>query len=196
MKVLHSNLEALSARDYSEIPLDNLSEFLKDTFDAAETIINSIPPPPALKDDDINTQANPIQKATKAIEVLPSNARLHAVHPEHESLRSAWGKPIALKPKDNPSGLTMYKMAANDRNGAWFGRRSVHTGLPFDQWKAAMQSEFTESLTVQGGPGAGSIRGIGADRLLERKKVPGVGKLEGKSLLYRVGRFFVAHPIC
>jgi hypothetical protein len=74
----------------------------------------------------------------------------------------------------------MYKMAGHDRHGAWFARRSVHEGLGFDKWKRAMQTEFAESLAVTGGPGAGSIRGIGADRRLERKLVDSVGKVEGE----------------
>jgi hypothetical protein len=70
-------------------------------------------------------------------------------------------------------------MAAHDRHGAWFARRSVHEGLPFDRWKLAMQGEFAESLAVTGGPGAGSIRGIGADKVLEKQVVKGLGKMEG-----------------
>lgn len=44
-----------------------------------------------------------------------------------------------------------------------------------------MRREFAESISVKGGPGAGAIRGIGAERRLE-KKVTGVGKLEGMDL--------------
>lgn len=70
-------------------------------------------------------------------------------------------------------------MAGNDRHGAWFARRSVHEGLGFTKWKRAMQREFAKSLAVEGGPGEGSVRGIGADRRLERKVVDGVGQLDG-----------------
>jgi len=42
-----------------------------------------------------------------------------------------------------------------------------------------MKHEFAESLAVRGGPGAGSIRGIGADRVLERNKVKDLGTMEG-----------------
>jgi hypothetical protein len=181
MAQLHRTLEALAPRDFSEVPLENLSDFLTDTFEAAEEIINSVPPPPSLKDACVVLSHNNLApKATSAAEVVPSLHRLPPVHPEHEALREKWGKPLKLGAKENPVGLTMYKMAANDRNGAWFGRRSVHEGVSFDRWKEAMQSEFAESLAVTGGPGSGSIRGIGADRLLERKKVPEVGKLEGQ----------------
>lgn len=180
MANLHEHLASLQPREFSDIPLDNLSEFLKDAFESAEAAINSLPPPPELKDDS-STSATHTTKATSAAEVRPSAARLHPVHPEHEALHSKWGKAISLKANQNTSGLTVYKMSANDRNGAWFGRRSVHEGLSFDRWKAAMQSEFAESMAVSGGPGAGAVRGIGADRLLERKTVDGVGKLEGTS---------------
>lgn len=73
----------------------------------------------------------------------------------------------------------MYKMAGHDRHGAWFARRSVHEGLGFGKWMRAMKREFPVSLAVEGGPGVGSVRGIGADRRVEVEEVEGVGKLEG-----------------
>nr|GFD59894.1 hypothetical protein [Tanacetum cinerariifolium] len=57
-------------------------------------------------------------------------------------------------------------------------RRSVHEGIGFDKFKRAMMRELPQALDVQGGPGAGAVRGIAADRRLERFDVPDKAKLE------------------
>lgn len=70
-------------------------------------------------------------------------------------------------------------MAAHDRHGAWFARRSIHQGMGFAKWKVAMQREFAASLAISGHPGAGAVRGIAADRRVESQEVDGIGKVEG-----------------
>lgn len=102
------------------------------------------------------------------------------------ALQQCWGKPIKFNPKDNPHHVAMYKMAARDRHGAWFARRSVHEGIGFSKFRRAMQQEFPESLRVEGGAGAGAVRGIAADRRLERIDVEGLGVLE----VYQVSAAF------
>jgi hypothetical protein len=182
MSALHTALEALRPRVYSDIPIHDPSAFLAHTFAAAELIVNSVPlapPPRSTLDQNLSALNNGRIHATCAAEVTASSARPPPVDPEQEKLRDHWGKPLKLAAKDNRLGMSMYKMGANDRHGAWFARRSIHDGFSFDRWRAAMKGEFVESLAVQGGPGAGSVRGIGADRVLERKKVEGMGKLEG-----------------
>jgi hypothetical protein len=94
-------------------------------------------------------------------------------------LQKSWGKPLKLAAKEASMGISVFKMAAHDRHGAWFARTSVHEGLGFSKWKRALMREFPESLAVQGGPGEGNVRGIGGDRRLEDIEVPGLGKLEG-----------------
>ena len=180
MSALYEALEALHPRDYSDISTDDLPKFLSEAFSAAELIVNSVPHPQPPKNG--TESPSPPKMATSAAEMTASAARHPPVHPEHEDLQKNWGKPLKLSAKDNSLGLSLYKMAANDRHGAWFARRSVHEGLPFDRWKRAMQREFAESLAVTGGPGSGSIRGIGADRVLERK-IFDSGKMEGWSYL-------------
>jgi len=83
-----------------------------------------------------------------------------------------------MSAKDNPLGMSVYKMAGNDGKGAWFARRSVHEGLGFARWKRGLEREFPETMKVQGGPGEGNIRGIGGERRLEFREVQGTGRLE------------------
>lgn len=94
------------------------------------------------------------------------------------ALQQSWGKPIKFNAKDNPHHVAMFKMAARDRHGAWFARRSVHEGIGFTKFRRAMQREFPESLRVEGGAGAGAVRGLAADRRLEQIDVEGLGLLE------------------
>ncbi|PIB01449.1 hypothetical protein CB0940_01452 [Cercospora beticola] len=55
----------------------------------------------------------------------------------------------------------------------------VHEGLSFERMKRAMMRELVHSSKVSGGPGAGAVRGIAADRRLERFDLPGLSaKLE------------------
>ena len=77
-------------------------------------------------------------------------------------------------------GIGVYKLSGKDGR-AWFARRSVHEGMPYTKWKNALQREFPESLDVQGAPGEGNIRGIGAERRVIKKVVDRVGGLEGRS---------------
>lgn len=180
MSELHDALKVLRPKDFpSEVPLDDLDAFMKDVFRKAELVINSVPPPAG--GDDFNSSSRSrkdINGATKATEVTPSPARPPPPHPTYEELQKSWGKSMKFSEKDNPGNVAVYKMAGKDRHGAWFARRSVHEGLGFSKWKRAMQREFAESLAVQGGPGAGAVRGIGSDRRLERRDVDGVGRME------------------
>ncbi|KAL6868017.1 hypothetical protein J3F83DRAFT_738920 [Trichoderma novae-zelandiae] len=82
-----------------------------------------------------------------------------------------------MNAKENPLNISVYKLAAKDGKGAWFARRSLHHGLSFDDWKTGLEMEFPETLKVQGSPGSGNIRGIGADRHVESREVEGSGHL-------------------
>ena len=177
MADLHDALKSLSPIQWADVPLDNLPEFLQDTFAASELICNSVPQP---------LNGTPFQ-ASKPHHKKPNSARsakdMHASATRaqqtcqaHEDLQKHWGKPYKIK--DNPLEVQIYKMAGSDRHGAWFARRSVHEGLGFARFKSAMQREFPHSMAVEGGPGAGAVRGIGVDRRLEEREVDRVGKLE------------------
>lgn len=178
MSELHKALESLGPVDFSDVPVDNLDSYLQHIFEAGELICNSVPPPAGGIDFAEAQPANAQpDAASSAKEIKASEARPSPPHPEHVDLQKSWGKPMKLSAKENEVGFNVYKMAGKDRHGAWFARRSVHEGLSFTKFKKGMQREFAESLTVQGGPGEGNVRGIGGDRRLERKKV-NAGQME------------------
>lgn len=180
MAELHKALECLRPKDFSDIPTDNLKEFLPEIFSNAELIANSVPPPfngtPYESAQRTRTDPTP---ATGAADLTKSEVRRPPPAKEHEELQKSWGKPVKLSNKEAATGMSVFKMAGHDRHGAWFARTSVHEGLGFAKWKRAMIKEFPESLEVQGGPGEGNVRGIGGDQRLEDITVDGIGKLEG-----------------
>jgi hypothetical protein len=177
MADIRDALKWLAPVDWSEVPLDNLAEYLTETFNAGELLCNSVPPPPQGEPFHSARLHHKTPNAAKsAAEMHPSVARPFPPHQHHAELQEHWGKP--MKMHNNPHHVALYKMAGHDRRGAWFARRSVHEGLAFTKFKKAMQREFPHSLTVQGGPGAGAVRGLAADKRLERIIVGGVGELE------------------
>ena len=179
MAELHEALTALSPTDWDDVPLDNLKPYMTTLLTSGELICNSVPQP---NDGTAFHEATPHfdepNGATSHKDVHPSSARQHPPAKEHEDLQKNWGKAMKFSAKDNPLNVSVYKMAGKDRYGAWFARRSVHEGMGFSKFKNAMTKEFAASLAVEGGPGAGSIRGIGVDTRLEKKEVEGVGTLE------------------
>jgi hypothetical protein len=177
---LHTALETLRPKDWSELPLDSLDTFLPSVWRDAELIANSVPPPPGGTDFLSSRRSlHTPNSARSASEMTVSSARPPPPAPEHAKLREGWGKPLKLGASSNPLQIAVYKMAANDRHGAWFARRSIHEGLGFEKWRKAMRMEFPESLAVQGGPGEGNVRGIGGDRKVEFHDIEGVGRVEG-----------------
>ncbi|EME87917.1 uncharacterized protein MYCFIDRAFT_96822, partial [Pseudocercospora fijiensis CIRAD86] len=181
MAELHDALRYLGPVDWSDVPKDQeaLEQYLTDCFAAGELICNSVPP---LADGTPFNASKPHHdtpnSASSHRDIHPSAARSPPPHPDHEALQKHWGKPMKFNQKQNPLKISLYKMAGHDRHGAWFARRCVTEGLGFAKFKAAMMRELAETMTVSGGPGAGAIRGLGADRRLERVEVPGIGKLE------------------
>ncbi|KAH0388894.1 hypothetical protein KCU92_g486, partial [Aureobasidium melanogenum] len=182
MADLHKALEQLGPIDWADVPQD-IGPFMKNLFENGELICNSVPPPPGGKAYDASepTQPKPdIAKSSK--DVVNSDARPVDPHPEQAALQKSWGKPMKLNAKDNPLGISVYKMAGKDRHGAWFARRQVLEGVSITKMRKAMQREFAESLAQSGGPGAGNVRGIGGDRKLDKKEVGNVGKMEALQL--------------
>ncbi|KAJ9620731.1 hypothetical protein H2204_012141 [Knufia peltigerae] len=179
MSALHSALKALSPCDWSDIPQnpDELDSFLADLFSQAQTVIESIPipdPDPSHRDRAHTTGSI----ASRASEIRPSSARSPPPPSEYASLQKEWGKPIKLSAKENPLGISVYKASSKDGKGAWFARRSVHEGLGFSRFKKGFEREFPTSLAVQGAPGEGNIRGIGADQRVEEISIPNRGTVE------------------
>lgn len=187
MAALHNALKTLSPTPFSSVPTDHaeLKVYLRDAFHRAQALIDSVPLPPP--PDTGRSRANTTTSiASNASEISPSSARSDPPRAEHAILQKEWGKPIKLTPKENPLGMTVYKLAGKDGKGAWFARRSVHEGLGFEKWKKGLQREFPKTMEVHGGPGEGNIRGIGAERRVERRVVENVGTAEGES--YCAGR--------
>ncbi|KAL9094616.1 MAG: hypothetical protein Q9165_003175 [Trypethelium subeluteriae] len=179
MSQLQSALSTLGPINFDDIPLSDLNAFMSNAFTQAETIANSVPPPPG-GDDFLHSKPSTsrVNSAHNAATMTVSSARPPPPQPSHVELQKGWGKPMKVNPKENPLGISLYKMAGHDRHGAWFARSSVHEGLGFDKWRTAMKREFLESMAVEGGPGAGCVRGIGVDQRLDKKEVEGLGALE------------------
>lgn len=162
----------------------NLKPYLKEAFESAELITNSVPMPPS--SDGPSASSNP-QKATKAADTFVNPDNLPLADSGQEDLHKAWGKPVKLSQKDNPLGVSVYKMSSPDGNGAFFARKSVHQGIPFPKFKRAMEREFVESLKVHEGPGSGAIRGISGDQRIESEVSQGMGKVEGELKTHAAG---------
>jgi hypothetical protein len=185
MAALHQALKVLAPIEASSIPSspEDLAQFMTSTFADAQLLIDSIPLPTTTDTSSLlagRSRSNTVSSIASSVsDISISTARSTPPHPDVEILQKEWGKPVRLNAKDNPLGMSVYKLAGNDGKGAWFARRSVHEGLAFGRWKRGLEREFPETLKVQGGPGEGNIRGIGGERRIEHKAIHGVGKLEG-----------------
>lgn len=183
----HQPLKALAPIDWNDVLQHNLGTFLNDSFEQAQIAIDSVPSA-ATAATGVKTAAttgraraktdsaviyNPAPVPSAPLRDTPATAELSA------QLRKEW-KEIKTNPKDNPLGISVYKLAGKDGKGAWFARRSVHVGLSFEQWKTGLQREFAESINVQGAPGSGNIRGIGAEKVVEHRHVEDAGHLDGR----------------
>ena len=184
MAALHDALQSLSPIAFEDVPSEdaNLKEYLQEIFSKGQVLIDSVPAPPSEPSASTsrprsNTAAS---IASNVSEMSSSSARAELLIPAHGLLQKEWGKPIKLSVKENPMSIGVYKLSGKDGR-AWFARRSVHEGMPYTKWKNALQREFPESLEVQGAPGEGNIRGIGAERRVTKRVVDGVGSLEGRS---------------
>ncbi|EXJ85629.1 hypothetical protein A1O1_05995 [Capronia coronata CBS 617.96] len=180
MADLHLALKALAPCNFSDIPQQpqELDQYLADLFEHAQCVVESVPiadPDPSLRR---NTPEGTGFVASSASEVITSSVRGPPPAPEYAALQKQWGKQIKLAPKENPLGISVYKLGGKDGKGAWFARRSVHEGLGFSRFKRAFEREFPTSLDVKGPPGEGNIRGIGAENKVEEITVPNRGKLE------------------
>ncbi|KAL8854798.1 MAG: hypothetical protein Q9221_000304 [Calogaya cf. arnoldii] len=181
MAALHTALQSLGPADFSAVPTEQsqTKDYLQNLFTQAQIIIDSIPPPVEIPTTPARSRSNTITSAASgASDLTASSARSEPIDHANTSLQKEWSKPIKLGAKENPLGMSVYKMAGKDGRGAWFARRSVHEGLGFRKWKLGLQREFPESMEVQGGPGEGNIRGIGSERRVESITVDGVGTIE------------------
>ncbi|KAI1807916.1 hypothetical protein F4811DRAFT_503725 [Daldinia bambusicola] len=165
----HEAFKALGPINWEDVPQDKLDTFLKDAFTDARCVIDSIPVSSSLQHLGLPRSATDTNLSS-----LPD--RDHQLSDHAAKLQKEW-KECKVNPRENPLGLDVYKLSAKDGKGAWFARRSVHHDFDFEKWKLGLDREFDESLKVEGGPGAGSIRGIGADRKIVSQTVEGVGNM-------------------
>lgn len=189
----HEPLKALGPIEWSDVPQDDLKHFLTANFAQAQTAVDSIPIPPT------QSKAAPVGRARSHTDssVFPpfDPTASHTAGREHASttagdseaaalsaaqaakLQKEW-KEVKIPPKENPMGISVYKLSAKDGRGAWFARRSIHDGIPFDKFKLGLEKEFGETMKNNSGPGTGNVRGIGAERRAEHVQCDGVGKIE------------------
>ncbi|OBT40869.1 hypothetical protein VE00_09520 [Pseudogymnoascus sp. WSF 3629] len=179
MAALQDALQTLSPIDAITVPQSptGLETFLNTTFDTSQLLIDSVPLPAPASLPTRPRSSTTTSIASSASEITLSSARPDSPPPDVSKLQKAWGKPLRLAAKDNPLGMSVYKLAGTDGKGAWFARRSVHCGLGFERWKRALQQEFPETMKIDGGPGVGNIRGIGGERCVECREAGG-GKME------------------
>ena len=181
MAALHEALKALGPIDFDDTPLDDLKPFLSNAFSKGQLLVDSVPIPAPSDGSTLDGRSRASSTASSASEISISSARSAAPPSDVEVLQKEW-KQVKMNPKDNPLGMSVYKLAGKDGRGSWFARRSVHEGLGFTKWKKGLEREFPETMKVQGGPGEGNIRGIGGERRVAYKNVEGVGKMEGRFL--------------
>ncbi|KKP05228.1 hypothetical protein THAR02_02680 [Trichoderma harzianum] len=170
----HEPLRALGPIEWDEVPVDDLKPFMNEAFVDAQTVVESVPSPTTAT----ATGAGAASAAAvfEQAEISYSQRQPGSSLAMAQQLRKEW-KEIKMNAKDNPLNISVWKLAAKDGKGAWFARRSLHHGLTYDNWKTGLEKEFPETLKVQGSPGSGNIRGVGADRHVESQQVEGSGHL-------------------
>ncbi|WYZ40215.1 hypothetical protein EsH8_IV_000556 [Colletotrichum jinshuiense] len=177
----HEPFKGLAPVKWSAVAEEDPKEFMKNVFADAQTIIESIPVPAAVRQAAASTGRSrshtdpplPVADINRSLSQRQTGAALSLAR----DLTKEW-KEVKVNARDNPLAINVYKLAAKDGKGSWFARRSVHDGLTFEKWKLGLEREFAESMKVQSGPGAGAIRGIGADKRVVHEVVEGAGKME------------------
>ncbi|KAF8536931.1 hypothetical protein BDD12DRAFT_848990 [Trichophaea hybrida] len=140
---VHEALKTLSPIEHTEFPSDPsaLDAHLATSLADIHTLISSIPPPA----------------------ILPKSLNLpEPPNTEIAALQNEW-KPVKLSNKENQTGISVFKLLAKDGKGAWFARRSIHTNISFERFKAGLQHDFKEN---EGEGKSGPVRGIGKDILV------------------------------
>lgn len=158
MTGLQEALDFLGPITWDEFPRtqEGLREYISEIAQKARLIAESVPEPPPVEESDDSSDAAHHSagnstghgaRKNKAYDVTTSAARYGTTDPDLLSYQRQWSKP--LKPgnrRDNPHGIQQYKLQGHDGKGTWFGRRSVHDGMPFSHWKQKMSSELEETL--------------------------------------------------
>ncbi|KXH29144.1 hypothetical protein CSIM01_02213 [Colletotrichum simmondsii] len=177
----HEPFKGLAPIKWESVAEEDPKEFMTGVFANAQTVIDSIPVPAAVKQATASHGRSrshtdppiPVADINRSLSQRQTGAALKL----SQDLSKEW-KEVKVNAKDNPLAINVYKLAAKDGKGSWFARRSVHDGLTFEKWKLGLEREFAESMKVQSGPGAGAIRGIGAEKRAAHEVVEGSGKME------------------
>ncbi|KAI1098977.1 hypothetical protein F4804DRAFT_99697 [Jackrogersella minutella] len=172
MPSAHEAFKALAPINWDDIAHDRLDTFLEEIFSEAQCILDSIPASSTASSQKVGRPRSATDSNLPSLCSRASKSSDRAAE-----LRKEW-KEAKVNPRENPLGVDVYKLAAKDGKGAWFARRSVHDNLTFEKWKLGMEHELDESMKVQGKPGDGSIRGIGADRKVVNQTIEGRGKMQ------------------
>ncbi|KAE8351809.1 hypothetical protein BDV28DRAFT_13235 [Aspergillus coremiiformis] len=189
MDALQEALESLAPTTWEEVPSDpsDLRAYIHDLSTKARLVVNSVPepPPPATTEPTLSSR-----------QIRPSSARLNTTDPDLQALQQQWSKPIKLSSsRDNPLGILVHKLPGSDGKGHWFGRRSVHEGLPFSIWQEKLASEMMETLKAnqkrmkKGRTPDQSVRGIGAEKQVETVEVKDES---GEKVLAHINIFHVS----
>ena len=174
-----------------------LSELLNSTFESARILVDSIPSDTG--NSKTKTTGRARSQTDSAVGAPPPHLAGSAKSPHVPLLRKEW-KEVKVSPsKDNKgnlnNNLAIYKLSARDGKGSWFARRSVHERVGFDKFRLGLRREFAETTAAlrqqqdisgvvgkeNGGSGHGdgkSVRGLGAEKRIERRVVKGVGTVE------------------
>lgn len=197
MASLHEALQCLKPTSWDEVPQspDELREYVRDIFKSGRLVGESVPDPPPYEHQESNDAGS---QPETTFRVVPSSARVGETDEEIISMQKQWGKPVKVGgTKENPLSVHVWKLSANDGGGSWFGRRSVHAGLPYDRWQAKLSSEYDETLKVnqkklaKGQTADKAIRGIGAEAKVESVEVRDAdGSVMGQVMLYHVSAQF------
>lgn len=188
MSQLHDALRSLGPVNFeSEVPTEpaDVDGYLRGIFDDVQLILDTIPIAAPDTSSVTRTRSHTVA-ASNASEMSASTSRSELPSPDRIALQKEWGKPIKLSAKENTMGMSVYKTSGKDGKGAWFARRSVHEGLGFDRFVNAFEKEFPTSLAVQGAPGEGNVRGIGAETRHVNITTPGHSKIQ----VYRLSAQF------
>jgi len=177
----HEPFKGLAPVKWDAVAQEEPQEFMKGVFADAQTIVDSIPVPAPVKQavashGRARSQTDPplpVADINRFLSQRQTGASLRL----SQDLSKEW-KEVKVNARDNPLAINVYKLASKDGKGSWFARRSVHDGLTFEKWKLGLEREFAESMKVQSGPGAGAIRGIGAEKCVVHQVVEGYGKME------------------
>ncbi|KAL8303747.1 hypothetical protein RB600_007285 [Gaeumannomyces tritici] len=189
----HKPFSSLSPIDWASVPSSEaLPDFLRGIFADTQTIIDSIPLPQGIASAIHGGSGHGHGHGRARANTDPSGGSValnRALSPgggacaqTAKLLHKEW-KEVKTNPRDNPLAINVYKLSAKDGKGAWFARRGIYEGVPFDKFRLGLEREFSEALKARvanpnAGPGAGNVRGIGAEKRAECVHAEGIGMLE------------------